>query len=189
MTRIRLDRFDVSRTFGRGCPVWFEAAWYACKAFFFLSPWPWPSAFKRWLLRIFGARVGKGVVVKPRVNIHMPWRLEVGDHCWIGEEACLLSLDRIVVGSHCCISQRAFLCAGNHDFRDEAFSFRGGPIKVGDGAWVGASVFVGPGVEIGEEAVVSAGSVVLKGLPAGMVCSGNPAEPRSKRWKAEIGGK
>ena len=139
------------------------------------------------LLRIFGAKVGRGVVIRPRVNINMPWRLEIGDFSWIGEEVYFLSLDRIIVGSHCCVSQRVFLCTGNHDFRDERFSFQGAPITVGDGAWVGASVFVGPGVEIGDEAVVTAGSVVLKSLPAGRICSGNPAVAGSARWREERG--
>jgi putative colanic acid biosynthesis acetyltransferase WcaF len=183
MTRMRLDLFDASRNLDRGRPAWFEAAWYLAKTVFFLSALPWPSALKRALLRFFGAKVGTGVVVKPRVNVHFPWRLEVGDHAWIGEEVFILNFARTRLGAHSCVSQRSFLCTGNHDFRDEAFSFRCAPITVGDGAWVGASVFVGPGVEIGEEAVVAAGSVVLKNLPAGMVCSGNPAEPRSRRWK------
>ncbi len=183
MTRMRLDLFDVASTLDRGRPAWFEALWYLVKTAFFLSALPWPSRLKCSLLRIFGARIGRGVVIKPRVNIYLPWRLEVGDHCWIGEEVFILNYDWVRIGNHACVSQRAFTCTGNHDFRDEKFSFRGAPIKVGDGAWVGASAFVGPGVEIGDEAVVSAGSVVLKSLPAGMVCSGNPAEPRSKRWR------
>ncbi len=186
-TRVRLDKFDVARTFQRGCPWIVESVWYFLKVVFFLSAWPWPSSIKRALLRAFGARIGRGVVIRPRVNITMPWRLEIGDHSWIGEEVYLLSLDKISIGSHCCVSQRAFLCTGNHDFRDESFSFQGKPIVIGAGVWVGASVFVGPGVEIAQEAVVTAGSVVLKSLPNGMVCSGNPAEPRSPRWKDKPG--
>jgi putative colanic acid biosynthesis acetyltransferase WcaF len=183
MTRMRLDLFDASRNLDRGRPAWFEAAWYLVKILFFLSALPWPSLLKRGLLRVFGAKVGPGVVIKPRVNVHFPWRLEVGAHSWIGEEVFILNFAPVRVGSQACVSQRVFLCTGNHDFRDETFSFRSAPISVGDGAWVGASVFVGPGVEIGDEAVVTAGAVVLKSLPGGMVCSGNPAEPRSRRWR------
>jgi putative colanic acid biosynthesis acetyltransferase WcaF len=183
MTRMRLDLFDPSRNLDRGRAAWFEAVWYLVKIVFFLSALPWPSSLKRALLRIFGAKVGRGVVIKPRVNVHFPWRLEVGAHSWIGEEVFILNFDPVRIGSHACVSQRAFLCTGNHDFRDEKFSFRSAPISVGDGAWVGASVFVGPGVEIGADAVVTAGAVVLKSLPAGMVCGGNPAEARSRRWK------
>jgi putative colanic acid biosynthesis acetyltransferase WcaF len=180
---MRLDLFDASRNLDRGRAAWFEAAWYLVKIVFFLSALPWPSSLRRVLLRFFGATVGPGVIIKPRVNVHFPWRLEVGEHSWIGEEVFILNFDPVRIGSHACVSQRAFLCTGNHDFRDEKFSFRSAPITVGDGAWVGASVFVGPGVEIGDETVVTAGAVVLKSLLSGMVCSGNPAEPRSRRWK------
>ena len=187
MTRVRLDLFDTSRNLDRGRAACFEAVWYLVKIVFFLSALPWPSSLKRALLRFFGATVGPGVVIKPRVNVHFPWRLEVGSHSWIGEEVFILNFDPVRIGNHACISQRAFLCTGNHDFRDEKFSFRSAPITVSDGAWVGASAFVGPGVEIGSEAVVTAGSVVLKSLPAGMVCGGNPAVERGPRWKGGAG--
>jgi putative colanic acid biosynthesis acetyltransferase WcaF len=185
MTRMRLDLFDAARNLDRGRPSWFEGVWYLVKIVFFLSALPWPSALKRALLRFFGAKIGAGVVIKPRVNIHFPWRLEIGAYSWIGEEVFILNFSPVRIGNHACVSQRAFLCTGNHDFRDERFSFRSAPISIGDGAWVGASVFVGPGVEIGDEAVVAAGSVALKSLPAGMICGGNPAEARSKRWRGD----
>jgi putative colanic acid biosynthesis acetyltransferase WcaF len=140
------------------------------------------------LLRWFGAEVGVGVVIRPRVNIHMPWKLKVGDHSWIGEEVFLHSLDRIEVGSHVCISQRAFLCSGNHDYRDVTFSYRNAPITVRDGAWLGAGAFVGPGVVVEEEAVLSAGSVATKNLQSAMIYSGNPAEAVRRRWKDSSAG-
>ena len=183
MTRMRLDLFDATRNLDRGRPTWFEAVWYLVKIVFFLSALPWPSSLKRMLLRFFGAKIGPGVVIKPRVNVHFPWRLEVGAHSWIGEEVFILNFDPVRIGSQACVSQRVFLCTGNHDFCDEKFSFRCAPILIGDGVWIGASVFVGPGVEVGEDAVATAGSVVVKSIPAGMVCSGNPAGPHSKRWK------
>ena len=183
MTRMRLDRFNASRTLDRGRPVFVEVLWYVCKMAFFLTAIPWPSSLKRGLLRLFGAKIGKGVVIKPRVNIYLPWRLEIGSHSWIGEEVFILNYVTTQIGSNACVSQRAFLCTGNHDFRDPEFAFRGGPISVGDGAWIGAAVFVAPGVEIGDEAVVSVGSVVSKNLPARMICSGNPAQPNGPRWK------
>lgn len=183
MTRMRLDLFDASRNLDRGRSVAFEAVWYVCKVVFFLSALPWPSSLKCALLRFFGATIGAGVVIKPRVNIHLPWRLEIGDHSWIGEEVFILNFAMVRIGAHACVSQRAFLCTGNHDFRDPAFAFRSAPVTVGDGAWVGAGVFVAPGVEIGDETVVAAGSVVHKTLEKGTICSGNPAVPKAKRWK------
>ena len=181
--KTRLDQFDAGKGLVRGRSKVVEMVWYLLKCAFLLSALPWPSWLKVALLRAFGAKIGNGVVIKPRVNVHFPWRLEVGAHSWIGEEVFILNFDPVRIGSQACVSQRVFLCTGNHDFRDEKFSFRSAPISVGDGAWVGASVFVGPGVEIGDEAVVTAGSVVLKSLPAGMVCGGNPAVAKSPRWR------
>jgi putative colanic acid biosynthesis acetyltransferase WcaF len=134
------------------------------------------------VLRLFGARIGKNVRIKPRVNIHFPWKLEVGDYAWIGEEAFILNFEPIKIGSHCCISQRAFLCAGNHDYREPDMRFRNQPITIDDGAWVGAQVFVGPGITIGSETVLTAGSVVTRSQPPQMICSGNPCAPVRPRW-------
>ena len=94
-------------------------------------------------------------------------------------------MEPIIIGAHCCISQRAFLCTGNHDYRQVSMPFRNRPIVVEDGAWVGAQAFVGPGVTIGAEAVVAAGSVVTRTLPRGMRCAGNPCAALGPRWRAE----
>jgi putative colanic acid biosynthesis acetyltransferase WcaF len=183
--RVRNDLFDPSKGFDRGRSRWVEATWYLCKIVFFLSAFPWPSWLKVQLLRGFGARVGEGVVLKPRVNIHLPWRLEIGDHAWIGEEAFILNFADVKIGAHCCISQRAFLCTGNHDFREPDMPYRNRPISVEDGAWVGAQCFVGPGVTVGMEAVLTAGSVVTKDVPPAMICGGVPSVPLRPRWKSD----
>ncbi len=123
-------------------------------------------------------------MIAPRVNIHMPWKLTIGDHSWIGEEVFILSLEQVTIGSNVCISQRAFLCAGNHDYSSPTFDYMGAPITIGDGAWIGAQSFVGPGVTVGVDTVVTAGSVVVKSLPDGQVCSGNPCVPvRERRFR------
>lgn len=186
MTRVRIDLFDPTRGLDRGRPRLVEALWYLTKCFFFLSAFPWPRGLRVQLLRLFGARVGCGVYIKPRVNIHLPWKLEIGDYALVGEEVFILNFELVSIGSQACISQRVFLCTGNHDYRDLAMSYRNKPITIGDGAWVGAQSFVGPGVVIGDEAVVTAGSVVLKDLPAGIVCSGNPCVPIKQRWTQEV---
>lgn len=183
MTKVRLDQFDASKGLVRGKSRGYEALWYLVKCVFFLSPLPWPSGVKARILRWFGAKVGVGVVIKPRVNVHFPWKLELGDHCWLGEEVFILNFELVKIGSQVCISQRTFLCGGNHDFRDPSFTYRNAPITVEDGAWVGANVFVAPGVTISSEAVVTAGSIVTTSLPQAMVCSGNPCIPVKVRWK------
>lgn len=182
-TRVRNDLFDAHVGLDRGRSKLCEVCWYVVKRAFFLSPLPWPSRLKRGLLRIFGAKIGSGVCIKPRVNIHLPWKLTVGDHAWIGEEVFVLNLERVTIGAHCCISQRAFLCTGNHDYRKVEMSYRNAPIVVSDGAWIGAQVFLAPGVVIGSDAVAIAGSVVLKNLPPAMICSGNPCQPVKERWR------
>jgi putative colanic acid biosynthesis acetyltransferase WcaF len=183
MTRVRQNDFDGQQGLHRGRSRLVEAAWYGCKLLFFLSALPWPSCLRVALLRIFGANVGRGVVIKPRVNIHFPWKLSVGDFAWIGEEVFVLNFEPVKIGAQACVSQRAFICTGNHDYRDPTMRYRNAPIGIGDGAWVGAQVFVGPGVRVGEDAVATACSVVLTDLPANMVCSGNPCTPRKVRWR------
>ena len=181
-TRVRLDLFDASRGLTRGRSALVEAIWYVVKCAIFMSALPWPGAIKVGLLRLFGASIGDGVVIKPRVNIHLPWKLTVGDHCWIGEGAWILNLEPVSLGSHCCVSQNVFLCTGNHDYRDVSMPYRNAPIAIENGAWIAAQSFVGPGVTVGADAVVLAGSVVLSSLAGGAVYQGSPCMFVKARW-------
>ncbi len=161
--------------FDRGAPVWKEGMWVVVKCLFFLNPLPWPSALRVALLRAFGARVGRGVVIRANVNVTFPWRLELGDFVWLGEEVLVLSLAPVRIGSHVCLSQRAFLCTGSHRFETPQFELITKPITIHDGSWIAAQAFVAPGVEIGPGSVVAAGSVVLDSVPARTLVRGNPA--------------
>jgi putative colanic acid biosynthesis acetyltransferase WcaF len=181
-TRIRHHEYNARREYDRGRPLWFEALWYGVKCVFFLSPVPWPAVVRRVFARAFGAKIGRNVYIKPRVNIHFPWRLTIGDHSLIGEEVFILNFETVTIGQQCCLSQRAFLCAGNHDYKDPLFPYRNAPIVLGDGVWIGAQSFVGPGVRVADEAVVCAGSVVTTDLAKAMVCAGNPCTPKKLRW-------
>ncbi len=136
-----------------------------------------PSVLKCGLLRAFGATVGDGVVIRSRVNITFPWRVEIGDHVWIGDEVLILSLAPVRIGRSVCISQRAFLCTGSHDFRSEAFDLVVAPIEVGEGSWIAAGVFVGPGVVVGKNTLCAAGAVVIRDVGPDEVVAGNPARP------------
>ena len=150
-----LSKFNNS-SYARGAPRWREVLWWLCRSLLF-APWfPVPSPVKVAALRFFGAKVGTGVVIRSRVNITMPWRLELGDQVWLGDEVYILSLGRVVIGSNVCISQRAFLCTGNHHFAKETFDLVVGPITIGDGCWIGAGAFVGPGVEVPPGTMVKA---------------------------------
>lgn len=181
-SKVRLYQFDALIGLDRGGSKLKEITWYLFKMFFFLSAIPWPSAFKVVLLRYFGASIGKGLIIKPRVNIHFPWKLVVGDHVWIGEEAFLLNFELFTIGNNVCISQRAFLCGGNHDYKIPSMPYRNGPITLEDGSWVGANTFIGPNVTIGVDTVVSAGSVVTASLAKNGIYRGNPAHLIKNRW-------
>jgi putative colanic acid biosynthesis acetyltransferase WcaF len=175
----RLDRYDNS-DFDRGAGRLKEALWLLCQAIFFLNPLPWPSALRVALLRRFGGRIGRGVVIRSGVRITFPWRLTVGDAVWIGEDVLILSLAPVTLGSHVCVSQRAFLCTGSHAWRRETFDLRTRPILVGDSVWISAQAFIGPGADLGAGSVISAGSVVLRAIPENSMVSGNPATVVSK---------
>ena len=171
---IRLGGFS-SASFDRGAPRWKEAIWVALKALFFLSAWPWPSAWRVALLRAFGAKIGDRAVIRSRVNVTFPWRLTIGNDVWLGEETLLLTLAPILIEDDVCISQRAFLCTGSHDFRQSHFPLVTKPITIRRSCWIAAQAFVAPGVEIGEGSLVGAGSIVLASLPPHSRVCGNPA--------------
>lgn len=173
--------------FERGAGRVKEALWLAVRLCLFeLCPFSL-SALKRAVLRAFGAKIGRGVTIKPQVKITFPWKLTVGDYAWLGEEAWLLNLEQIVIGHHACISQRAFLCTGSHNYKLASFALIVKPIVLEQGAWVGANAWVGPGVTIGSHAVLSAGSVTARSLDAWGIYQGNPATRVKKREIAEPG--
>ncbi len=162
--------------FDRGAPRWKEGLWILVKWAFFMNAFPWPSALRVALLRMFGARIGSRVVVRANVNVTYPWRLTLGDDVWLGDEVMILSLAPVVVESSVCISQRAFLCTGSHDFRSEKFSLVTKPITVRGGSWIAAQAFIAPGVEVGAGSMVGAGSIVTGDVPAKAIVRGNPAQ-------------
>jgi putative colanic acid biosynthesis acetyltransferase WcaF len=124
---------------------------------------------------LFGARVGRDVHIYPSVRILLPWQLKIGDQSAIGDGAIIYNVGTIAIGSRTTVSQYAHLCAGSHDYRDPAFSLLRLPITIGDEAWICADAFVGPGVCIGDRAIVGARAVASKNVPSGMIVVGNPA--------------
>jgi putative colanic acid biosynthesis acetyltransferase WcaF len=181
-SRVSLSNFDSKKGLNRGVSKSTEIIWYLVKIIFFLSAIPYPSSFKVLILRLFGAEIGIGLVIKPRVNIHFPWKLIVGNHVWIGEEAFLLNFEFLSIGNNVCISQRTFLCGGNHDYKISSMPYRNGPITLKDGCWIGANSFIGPNVIVGTDTVVSAGSIVTQSLAENGIYRGNPAQLIKNRW-------
>ena len=174
--RIDLSSLDNSE-FDRGAPRWREALWWISRSLFF-APWfPIPSFWKVCLLRIFGAKVGQGVIIRSRVNIAFPWRFSCGDNVWIGDEVCVLSLAPVTIGSNTCVSQRAYLCTGSHEYAQVSFDLITAPINIGESCWLGAQCFVGAGVRFGDGSRCLAGAVVVKDVDSDQTVAGVPAKP------------
>jgi putative colanic acid biosynthesis acetyltransferase WcaF len=144
------------------------------------SPRPF-HAWRCWLLRLFGAKVGRGAHPYPSARIWAPWNLEMGDHACLGDGVDCYSVASIRIGAHSTISQYSFLCAASHDHSLAAMPLVAAPITIGERVWITADVFVGPGVSIGDGAVVTARSSVFSDLPPWMVARGNPAVPVKPR--------
>ncbi|SFS01636.1 acetyltransferase [Yoonia litorea] len=151
--------------------------WALATPLFRFSPrpcWGW----RRGLLRCFGAQVGLGVQIHPSVRITMPWNLEIGPEAGIGDRVILYALGRINIGPRTTISQHAHLCAGSHDLALASRPLVKSPITIGADAWVCADAFVGPGVRIGDQAVLGARAVAMKDVPAAHLGVGNPIQLR-----------
>ncbi len=164
---------------GRGRII--RGVWYLISVLVFESGWFPMMRPKRAILRLFGAKVGRGLVIKPRVWIKYPWRLVVGDHCWIGQGAWIDNLADVRLGSHVCVSQQVYICTGSHDHQSRTFDLIAKPIEVGDGVWLAARALVLGGIAIGINAVVAAGSVVVKDVPSATIVAGQPARPIGTR--------
>ena len=156
--------------------------WSLISPIFFLSPRPF-WAWRCFLLRAFGAKVGRNVHVFPSARITIPWNLHLNDQCAIGDDAILYALGPITIGARATVSQGAHLCAGTHDIRDPARPLLKLPIEIGSDAWVCADAFVGPGVTVGEHAIVGARAVAMKDVPAHAIVVGNPARQTKRNDK------
>lgn len=155
--------------------------WYGVSLVWFESGLPLPSRLKCQVLRWFGARIGRGVVIKPHVQIKFPWQLAIGDYVWVGEGSWIDNLAEVRLGNHVCISQGVYFCTGSHDHRRRSFDLITRPIVVEDGAWVAARSTLLGGVTVGCNALVAAASMVHRDVPAGMMVGGNPAQPIGPR--------
>ncbi len=154
--------------------------WNLVDPLFVCSPRPlW--AWRRFLLRRFGAKIGRNVQVVSTARITNPWNVSLGDESCVGDRAIVYALGRIDIGRQVTISQGAHLCAGTHDYRRPDMLLLKLPISIADGAWVCADAFVGPNVRIGSGAIVGARAVVVKDVPAEAIVAGNPARPVGKR--------
>jgi putative colanic acid biosynthesis acetyltransferase WcaF len=171
--KTNLSAFDNS-WYKPGGSVFKRVAWYLVNTIFFKSSFPF-YGLKRFLLRCFGAKVGQNVVIKPHVSIKYPWRLDVGNHVWIGEQVWIDNLEIITIKDNVCISQGAMLLCGNHNYKKSTFDLMVGKITLEEGAWVGAQAVVCPGVTLRSHALLTVGSVAVSHLEAYSIYQGNPA--------------
>lgn len=164
-----------------GANVLKRLLWYWVNAFVFDS-WLCPLyGLKRQILHTFGAEIGRGVVIKPRVNIKYPWKLSVGDYSWIGEGVWVDNIECVQIGNHCCVSQGVYLCTGNHNWSDRRFGLVARRITIGSQSWIGAFSIICPAVSVAEGTVITAGSMVTQDTVPWTVYAGNPASVMKDR--------
>ncbi len=177
---VDLRQYDQSR-FDRGRPGLYILIWWLVQGIVFPLTLHNLDGVRCGILRAFGAKIGKGVKIRPTARFTYPWKVEIGDWSWIGDDVVMYSLDRISIGSHCVVSQKTYLCTGSHDIQDRAFGLLTAPIIIEDGAWIASDCFLAPGVNIGANTVIGARSNVLKSISSGQVAWGNPCRPQYPR--------
>jgi putative colanic acid biosynthesis acetyltransferase WcaF len=173
--RGRTDLRRFNNDWYRPGPRWKLILWFLVNALILNSYLPLPIGLKVTLLRLFGARVGTGVVIKPALNVKYPWLLTVGDYAWIGEQVWIDNLEHVSIGAHACLSQGAMLLTGNHNYRLPTFDLTARPIVLAEGVWIGAKAVVCPGVTAGSHAVLAVGSVATQSMQPYGIYQGNPA--------------
>ena len=176
-----LNRYKTPPNFRGRSKVTVQLWWLVQATFFRLSP-QFLYGWRRFILRCFGAYIGKGVIIRPSVQITYPWKLRIGDYSWIGDEVVLYSLGEIEIGAHTVISQRSYICTGTHDYNTVDFRIYAKKITIGTKCWLATDVYVAPGITISDATVVGARSSVFKSLPEAKICVGSPAQPIKDRF-------
>ncbi|TCI84778.1 putative colanic acid biosynthesis acetyltransferase [Tenacibaculum sp. M341] len=170
-----LSEFKLPKNF-RGRNAFVVQLWWLVQTLFFNTS---PQVFygwRRFLLRLFGAKIGKKVIIRPSVKTTYPWKVSIGDYSWIGDDVVLYSLGEIEIGNNVVVSQKSYLCTGSHDYLTKSFPIFAKKITIEDECWIATDVFVAPGITIKNGTVVGSRSSVYKDLPANKVCVGNPAK-------------
>lgn len=170
-----LNSYSTPENF-RGKSKLFVQLWWLVYALFFR---PSPQIFygwRRFLLKCFGAKIGKDVIIRPTARITYPWKVQIGDYSWIGDDVVLYSLGKITIGNNSVISQKSYICTGTHDYKSHDFRIYAEEIIIKDKCWLATDVFVSPGITINEGVVVGARSTVISDLKPFSVYLGSPAK-------------
>ncbi|PZF33065.1 acetyltransferase [Curtobacterium sp. MCPF17_051] len=155
--------------------------WAVAELLFVTNPWQISSSIRARVLRLFGAEIGTGVIMRPRMRVRFPWKLHIENDCWIGEGVWFHNQDDIRIGNDVVISQETFLTTGSHAHRvDMALITR--PIEIGAGTWITARCMVLGGTKLGESCLAKPMSVVSGTHPANSVLEGNPARVTGVRF-------
>ena len=181
-----LSSFKVPETFREKSKVIVQLWWMVQATAFSWSPQVL-FGWRNFLLRLFGARIGKHVRIRPSVRITYPWKVTIGDYCWIGDDCVLYSLGDISIGNHVALAHKVYINTGGHEYDKTTFDIFSRPVIVEDECWLTNDVYVAPGVVIGRGTIVSARSSVLKSLPSGKICVGTPAKPIKDRVPSNDG--
>lgn len=176
-----LNKFKLPKNF-RGRNAFVVQIWWIVQAIFFKNSPQFMYGFRRFLLRLFGAKIGKKVIIRPTVATSYPWKVSIGDYSWIGDDVVLYSLGDIEIGKNVVISQKSYICAASHDYLQSEFPIFASVVRIQDECWLATDVFVAPGVTIHKGTVIGSRSSVYKDLPSNKVCMGSPAEIIKDRY-------
>lgn len=168
-----LKSFKVDKKF-RGKNILYVQLWRWVNVILFKTSPQFLQGWRRFVLRLFGAKIGKKVTIRPSVEITYPWKVSIGDYSWIGDNVVLYSLGKITIGSNSIISQKSYLCTGSHNYNTLSFEIFEKEIEIGNSCWIATDVFVGPGVKITDEVIIGARSSVYKSICEKGIYKGNP---------------
>lgn len=171
----KVDNSSYTATLHIGASAFKQVLWYVINILFFKNGFSISSSLKVSLLRSFGANIGKGVVIKPCVNIKYPWKLSIGNYAWIGEQVWIDNIAVVTIGDNVCLSQGSLLLTGNHNYKTPTFDLLPGSIILEEGVWIGAKAIVCPGVVCASHSVLSVASVANGNLLPYGIYKGNPA--------------
>lgn len=175
MRRQNLKNYKLPLNWSRGKNLFSEIIWQIFFKSLVSSSLP-GTFWRKFILIIFGAKIGKSVRLSPGLKVKMPWRLSIGDYSWIGEDAWIDNIDCVRIGNNVCISQGVYFCTGNHDFKKETFNLICESIYVDSESWVGAKSIIGPGNKVGKGSVIKIGSIITKDIPPQSLISNNQSE-------------
>ena len=176
-----LKTFKVPKDF-HGKSLIYVQLWRTINTFLFKPSPDFIPSFRNHILRLFGAKIGKGVKIKSSTKIHYPWKLKIGDYSWVGYNCDIYNLCELEIGSHVSIAHNVTICGSSHDIHKKSFDIiKLGKIEIQDEVWIANNVFIGPEVIIKKGAVIGANSSTFKNLDEGTIYVGNPAKPIKKR--------